>query len=215
MSIENCKKENGKYECPYCKKEYGKKGIGTHIWRNHTDEGKLLNTNIGYINGTRNVWNKNKPLSEEHKRKLRGKRNFTKSAETRKKISGAVKGKTGGIRKGGGKGKKGWFNDYWCDSSWELAFIIYNLDLGNKIERNKESFNYLYKGIQYKYYPDFIVNGEYVEIKEYENEKSKEKKKQFPYKINTYYSKEMEPILEYVKNKYGNNFVKLYKVPLV
>lgn len=32
---ESWKQENGKYECPYCKKQYTKKGIATHIWRTH------------------------------------------------------------------------------------------------------------------------------------------------------------------------------------
>lgn len=31
--------ENGKYKCPFCEKEYSKKGISTHIWKNHTEEG--------------------------------------------------------------------------------------------------------------------------------------------------------------------------------
>lgn len=43
----------GKYVCPYCNKEYCKKGIGTHIWRNH-GEGKNWNNN----NKNRVAWNK-------------------------------------------------------------------------------------------------------------------------------------------------------------
>lgn len=35
-------KPNGKYECPFCQKEYSAKGIGTHIWRTH-GEGKNFN----------------------------------------------------------------------------------------------------------------------------------------------------------------------------
>lgn len=30
-------KETGKYKCPFCDKEYTKKGISTHIWRKHGD----------------------------------------------------------------------------------------------------------------------------------------------------------------------------------
>jgi hypothetical protein len=51
------KQENGLYKCPYCEKEYTKNGICTHIWKQHTEEGKLHNPNKGYHTG-RIAWNK-------------------------------------------------------------------------------------------------------------------------------------------------------------
>lgn len=45
---------NGLYKCPFCKKEYSKFGIVTHIWRNHTEEGKHFKNN----NLNRIPWNK-------------------------------------------------------------------------------------------------------------------------------------------------------------
>jgi len=36
---EEWKTETGKYKCPYCNKEYSKKGICSHIWKMH-GEGK-------------------------------------------------------------------------------------------------------------------------------------------------------------------------------
>ena len=52
--------ETNKYVCPHCGKEYSKMGIGTHIWRNHTEEGKKFNPNPnkGYYDVTRVAWNK-------------------------------------------------------------------------------------------------------------------------------------------------------------
>ena len=44
---------NGLYKCPYCDKEYTKKGICSHIWRMHTD-GKTHKT----YNGKKVAWNK-------------------------------------------------------------------------------------------------------------------------------------------------------------
>jgi len=35
---EKWKQNNGKYQCPICKKEYTKKGIITHIYRSHTNK---------------------------------------------------------------------------------------------------------------------------------------------------------------------------------
>lgn len=127
--------------------------------------------------------------------------------ELHKKLSS----KGGGLKKGSGQGIKGWYKGLWCDSSWELAFVIYHLDKGDKIERNQNFFKYKYLEKNYKYYPDFILNGEYAEVKGYENEKAKEKKKQFPYKLQMIYAKEMKPILNYVYKKYGKNFIKLYE----
>lgn len=34
---------------------------------------------------------------------------------------------------------------------------------------------------------------------------------QFPYDIEIYYKEEMKPFIEYVKNKYGKDFIKLYE----
>lgn len=50
--------ETNKYVCPHCGKEYSKYGIKTHIWRNHTEEGKKFDSNKGYKDGTRVAWNK-------------------------------------------------------------------------------------------------------------------------------------------------------------
>lgn len=44
-----------KYKCPHCNKVYSKRGIATHIWRNHGD-GKKHHEKINYEN--RVVWNK-------------------------------------------------------------------------------------------------------------------------------------------------------------
>ena len=44
---------------------------------------------------------------------------------------------SGGLRHGSGRGKKGWYKGYWCDSTWELAWVIYQLDNGKVPVRNK------------------------------------------------------------------------------
>jgi very-short-patch-repair endonuclease/ribosomal protein L37AE/L43A len=50
---EGWKQKNGKYRCPYCEKEYTKRGIGTHIWRKH---GEGINWKLN--NKNRTAWNK-------------------------------------------------------------------------------------------------------------------------------------------------------------
>ena len=58
----------------------------------------------------------------------------------------------GGYRKGSGRGKKGRYKGYWCDSSF-------------KFERNSESFKYNFQGKDHKYYPDFKIDDTFFEIK--------------------------------------------------
>ena len=116
----------------------------------------------------------------------------------------------GGIRNNAYKKyKSGWYHNIHCDSSWELAFVIYCEDHNIKLQRNNKSLNYIYQNKEYKYYPDFIINNQLYEIKGYENERSKIKHLQHPEVI--YLNKEkMKKYIDYVINKYGNNFIKLY-----
>jgi len=59
------------------------------------------------------------------------------------------------------------YNNILFDSSWELVFYLYHITIGSNIirlERTKYFF-YQYKGKQYKWYPDFVINDIYYEIK--------------------------------------------------
>jgi hypothetical protein len=193
--------------CSYCGKEYSVKGIGTHIWRSHGD-GKGHTSTSG-----KEPWNKGKHHSEETKFKI-GKSNQGKtwnhSKETKNKISNSLKGKTGGYRKGSGRGKRGWYKGFWCDSSWELAFVIYNLDHNVNFQRNTEKFQYIFDGQIHYYIPDFIINGNYIEIKGYETVQTLAKYKSCP-NLKVLKEKDLTEIFEYVITKYGSDYIKLYE----
>jgi hypothetical protein len=118
---------------------------------------------------------------------------------------------SGGIKNGSSRGKSGWYKGFWCDSSYELAYLIYCLDNNIKIERNKKGFKYTFKNKDHLFYPDFIVNGEYVEIKNYRSEMTDSKIESFPYDIEVYYKEEMQKYLSYLIEKYGKNFISLYE----
>lgn len=117
---------------------------------------------------------------------------------------------SGGLRENAYKKyKSGMYQGIHCDSSWELAFLIYCKDHDINIKRCKKSLQYLYENKIFKYYPDFEVDGLMYEIKGYENEKAKEKHKQHPEVV--YLDKEkMQKYLKYVIEKYGRNFVNQY-----
>lgn len=137
------------------------------------------------------------------------------SEETKQKISATAKvnKRSGGYREGSGRGKKGWYKGYFCDSSWELAFVIYNLEHGIQFERNKKRFTYTFNNKEYHYLPDFIVDGKYVEIKGYWCEQWEAKYKQFPKNetLQVLTKNEIQTYLNYVIDKHGKDFISLYE----
>lgn len=114
-----------------------------------------------------------------------------------------------------GKGKRGYYKGYYCQSSWELAYVVYQLEHGINFIRNKQGFSYLLNNIKRSYFPDFYLIDDdiYVEIKGYYDNKTKEKEKQFPTdkKLKILKQAEMQPILDYVITKYGKNYIYLYE----
>ena len=122
-------------------------------------------------------------------------------------------GLSGGLRRGAGRGKKGRYKGIWCDSSWELAFVIYNLEHNIIIKRNKDYFEYTYNNEIHKYFPDFIINDEYIEIKGFDTDKVNAKIEQFPKDkvLKVYHKENLKEVFDYVINKYGNDFIKLYE----
>lgn len=173
----------------------------------------------GFIGHSFPAWNKNKPMSEETKSKiskaLTGKPSHPQTEESRLKISNTAKinKKSGGYRLGSGRGKKGWYKGYFCDSSWELAFVIYNLEHNIHFSRNTEKFTYIYEGNIHYYLPDWIIENIYYEIKGYWSRQWEAKLNQFPKdkKLIVISKNEIQPYLEYVIDKYGKNFIELYE----
>ena len=165
-------KEKINHICPKCN-FYIKSHINKHI-----DCCDGLGTRRGRERKERRVWNKGLTIKEygelkgeewtiEYSKKISEglKKSFfdgnltgkastpEKEAERKIKISETMKKNpnSGGLRKGSGRGKKGYYKGYWCDSSWELAWVIYQLDHNIKIKRNWEKFEYEYNNIKYFY----------------------------------------------------------------
>lgn len=120
------------------------------------------------------------------------------------------KPKLGGYRKGSGIGKSGWYKGIHCDSSWELAFVIYHLEHNLYIERCKEKRTYIFENEQRTYIPDFITNDGIIEIKGYKTAQSIAKHNA-NMDITVLYKSDMEIYLNYVICKYGADFIKLYE----
>ena len=179
--------ENGNYKCPFCNKEYCKKGILTHIWRKHED-GINHDPNIGYLNKDRKqIWNKgltkdtnnsvkqmaltlkNRYNSGELIASFKGRKH---SSQTKEKIS-----KKMSINNKGGRCK--WFSyiklngeEVKVQGTWELRFakVLDKIDknwIKPKLS-NKHTFEWIDdNNIKHNYTPDFYSQklNKYFEIK--------------------------------------------------
>lgn len=134
-----------------------------------------------------------------------------KELSRREKISLAMKGNTNWkFNKTRGNGKKGWYNNIFCDSTWELAFVVYHIEHNIDIKRCDLQLEYIWNNEKHIYNPDFIVNGQIIEIKGRKTKQSEAKHKQFP-NIQVIDKDSIQIYLNYVTEKYGNNFwEKLY-----
>lgn len=126
----------------------------------------------------------------------------------------------GGYRRGSSRGRGGYYKGVWCDSTYELAYLVYCLDNRIDIQRCKEVFKYNINRTIKKYHPDFLVEGIIVEIKNYWREEvdvKTEAVKKEGRKIRVLYGADLEPYMCYVDEKYNlwhkgkrNNYYVLY-----
>ena len=92
-----------------------------------------------------------------------------------------------------------------CDSSWELAFLVYHLEHDMFIERCHEVRKYSFHDKELKYFPDFVTDKGIIEIKGRPDERSIAKHIQHP-DIIIYNYDDVKPMIQYTKQKYGSNF---------
>lgn len=191
------------YQCKYCDR-IGKtyKSNGIHQSRCKDNPYKFSQT----------PWNKGKTgLQTAWNKGMTGLEGTPHTEETKKRLSEVAKErKLGGYVRGSGRGKKGWYKGFFCDSSWELAYVVYCLDHNIDIKRNTEKRKYVCQGVVKNYIPDFIVEGTLTEVKGYKTEQWLAKMAANP-DVRVLYEQDLVPVIEYVKNKYGKDFINLYE----
>lgn len=176
------------FTCEYCNKSFVQKNL----------EYKSFHENHCEANPNRKIIKKN--LSEQERKRL---------SDRMKQYGGYENGQLGG------RGHRGYYQGYYCMSSWELAWLYYQLSQGQVVERCKEYFQYEMNGITKKYFPDFKIGDTYYEIKNYNRPDTKFKIEQFPKDkklILILGQKENKPYLDFVISKEGSKFwEKLYE----
>lgn len=120
----------------------------------------------------------------------------------------------GGIREGSGRGKSGWYKGFFSNSTYELAFLIYHLDHGNDITRYVGYFSYYdpERKQNFKYYPDFLVNGRIIEIKGYKSKLDDYKLSGTDGAVTIKYLSDLSTEFDYVKDQTKLNIKDLYRL---
>lgn len=117
------------------------------------------------------------------------------------------------------KGLKGYYNNIWFDSSWELAYYLWMVEVNNiEPARNKKIyFDYLdANGIQRRTKPDFVLpNGELIEIKGYPNVHTDAKFNATKDRVVYLFRQDLKESLKYTRSKYGNDFTKKFYADMV
>ena len=176
------------------------------------------------------AWNKGRGLEECHDpatvarlrecsrqqaKKLHDRWDPASAAEIsrRQKLSQVAKERgLGRYRPGSGRGRQGRYKGIWCDSSYELAFVIYSLDHGFPFARNWQAFPYTFDGAQRTWIPDFRLDGGfYLEIKGYVTDQVRAKFAAFPHPLIIVQGESMKFVFDYVITTYGKDFVRLYE----
>lgn|ERR1035437_2682319 len=203
--------------CIQCGKLCKLTGFSAHYRLSHTSYGKIFaekakNGRIGKSPWNKGLTAKNDIRIQQSREKIsKGYISHPQSEETKKKISERMKVVGGGYRKGSGIGKSGWYQDVWCDSSWELAFVLWCKIHNKTIVRNILPYKYELNGKHRKYYPDFIVDGKLFEVKgrRVMDDVISAKMAACPAVV-LLLEAEMKPILAEIIEKFGSDFIKMY-----
>lgn len=121
--------------------------------------------------------------------------------------------KHGGYREGSGRSKSGYYNGIYCGSTYELCWVIYNID--HQIEFNRFSGKLQKDGITY--YPDFLLSDgkTIIETKGYEKHESVDKKTKVAetlgYIVKILRKDDLQYVFDYVTKTYNTKkFYELY-----
>lgn len=209
-----CSKNENRITCKHTKRgKYKNKG---YKWMNNGEVTKFVNpsdfsfyVNLGWEFGVDK--NRNERLSKSllSCNKPIGKcKDIDKENERRQKISNSMKGNENWKNnKKRGNSRQGKYKGIECDSTWELAFLVYHIEHKLNIKRCTRRLSYIFEGNTHIYTPDFETDFGIIEIKGRKDKKAIVKQQNFP-EIKVIDKYEIGPYLKYVKDKYGEEFWK-------
>lgn len=201
--------------CPKCNKEHTKEGKfcsrSCANSRIKSDESKKkVSEKLKYYYQIHDQLNKGK--SKKVWRKCESCENtfLVYPQSIRRYCSSKCNPNTGGYREGSGRSKAGYYKGIYCGSTYELAWVIYQIDHNIPFERFSGRLEYNGK----IYYPDFLQNKKIVEIKGYEPQDrvdiKNEVAKQNGYDVIVLRKEDLTKEFNWVRTKYTKEFHTLY-----
>ena len=206
MGCNKDSKVNQPYIC-YCK-YCGKECKNLNSLKQHEIRCKENPNHINIIKTNGNTkhhvsWNKGLTKETDDRVKRQG-RTFSQ------RVKAGIITSVGGYRENAVKGcyKYGYYKNIRCDSSWELAFVVFNIEHNIPIKRNTQRFEYFIDDKKHIFIPDFVVNEtEIIEIKGKQDSNWKRKQLAYP-NIKFIFKEDIKKYLDYVITKYGKEFWK-------
>lgn len=217
-------KTEKKTTCPICRKDIRNCNFNKHFekckdisLRKKVEKVPRTGENAPFYRHT--PWNKGltKETDERIMKSSQKRKQFYKShhgsfygkshkEETKKKISDSMTEYNHANQCRNLHSKGGWYNGIYFMSTWELAYYLYQVDNGQIIHRCYDRFEYLYNGSHHFYTPDFIVNGQYIEIKGREVPVDRIKYDSVQNLVVLRYC-DIKDMIKYVKQKFGVNSI--------
>ena len=110
--------------------------------------------------------------------------------------------KMGGYRPGSGRAKTGYYHGIYCGSTYELVWLIYQIDHNKDFKR----FEGILEWNGTKYIPDFLQDGKIIELKGFESVESVARKTLVAnhngYEVIVLRKNDLKNEFEWVKNHY-------------
>lgn len=124
------------------------------------------------------------------------------SDETKRKISQKQLAVDHDAHNRNSHGKRGYLDDMFFMSTWELAYYIYMRDHGHVVSRCDLKFDYEYEGKKHRYTPDFILDRDtIIEVKGRETPLDRYKYSLVD-NLKVIYMKDILPMISWVKSTY-------------
>lgn len=201
--------------CKFCGKLCkNKNSLVQHEIRCNANPNKI-DTSKSFNNGNRPAWNKG--LTKETDERVKVQVEHMK--KTFAKTGGSFKGRyhskqtiekmknnpnCGGLRIGSGRGKCGWYKGFYCRSTYELVYVIYNIDHNIKFYPCKRVYTYIWNNENRKYFPDFeLEDGTIIEVKGYSNKQTLAKLQAVTDRpLQVLYRKDLDYAFDYVAQNY-------------